>query len=78
MESILWKDIPVFRRSCQICHFRDSEETEGVAVEQMMAVGIPLVVTNNETLLYFSDNMGVTLSQDKPLDTTVTTPQGIQ
>ena len=71
----IWKDIPVFRRSFQICHFR---ETEGIAIDQMMAVGIPLVVTNNETLLYFSDNMGVTLSQDKPLDTTVTTPQGIQ
>ena len=48
----------------------DGAETQGIAMEEMMAMDVPLFVTNNNTVPYFSDEVGVILSKDTPLDTT--------
>ena len=50
----------------------DGAETQGIAMEEMMAMDVPLFVTNNNTVPYFSDEVGVILSKDTPLDTVFT------
>ena len=50
----------------------DGAETQGIAIEEMMALDVPLFVTNSESVPHFSDEVGVIWSKDRSLNTTFT------